>query len=29
LPWTRQLQFIKDAEFHHAPPAAGLLFSAV
>src|SRR5258707_6508291 len=29
LPWTRQLQLIKDAELHHAPPAAGLLLSAV
>jgi hypothetical protein len=29
LPRARQLQLVKDAEFHHAPPAAGLLLSAV
>jgi hypothetical protein len=27
LPWARQLQLIKDAEFHDVSPAIGLLFS--
>src|SRR5664279_3314164 len=28
LPWARQLQLIKDTEFHDVSPAAGLVVSA-